>query len=112
METELQHGIGKWNILREGFLTTFLFEDQWMDTVDDALQLIKATIFITPLEPAEVVPSNWSRQLSQALACYNVQIEDDEDDPHNFSILESVGSREVHGPKVEDSNIMVPLKIK
>jgi len=32
-------------MLHEGFLLTFLFEDQWMDTVDDALQVVKATIF-------------------------------------------------------------------
>ena len=54
-ETELRHGTGEWDILREGFLLTLLFEDQWMDTVDDALQVVKATIFKKPLEPKEIV---------------------------------------------------------
>jgi len=70
-------------------LLRFLFEDQWMDTMDDALQVLKATIFKIPLEPEEIVQPDWSRQLSQALECYNVQVEDDEDDPRNINIPET-----------------------
>lgn len=47
-KTELRHGTSKWDILCEGFLSTFIFEDQWMDTMDDALQLVKTAIFRTP----------------------------------------------------------------
>ena len=80
--------------------------------MDDALQLVKITIFETPPKLEEVVPLNQSRQLSQPLACYNVQVEDDEDDPQNINILESEGSREVRKPKIRDPNIMVPSKMK
>ena len=59
-ETELRHGTGEWDILRKGSMSTFLFEDQWMDTVEDTLQLIKTAIFRTPLKPEEVMPSDWS----------------------------------------------------
>ncbi len=54
-EIELQHGTGKLDILHEGFLATFLFEYQWMDTMDDVLQMGKATIFKMPpkLEESE-----------------------------------------------------------
>lgn len=54
-EIELRHRTGEWDILREGFLSAFLFEDQWMDTVDDVLQVVKATTFKIPLEPKEIV---------------------------------------------------------
>jgi len=38
----------------------FLFEDQWMHIVDDALQVVKAAIFKIPLEPEEIVQPEWS----------------------------------------------------
>jgi len=41
--------------LREGFVLTFLFEDQWMDNIDDALHVLKATILKVPLEPEEIM---------------------------------------------------------
>jgi len=37
IEMELHHGMRKWDILREGFLLTFTFEDRWWDTVNDML---------------------------------------------------------------------------
>ena len=50
-EIDLRHGTTEWDMFHEGFLSTFLFEDQWMDTMDDQLQVVKATIFKIPLEP-------------------------------------------------------------
>jgi len=32
-----------------------------MDTVDDALKIVKATIFKVQLEPKEIVQLDWSR---------------------------------------------------
>ena len=49
-ESELRHDTSEWDILHEGFLLKFLFEDQWMGIVDDAFQVAKATIFKVPLE--------------------------------------------------------------
>jgi len=111
-ETELRHGTGKWDILRKGFLLTFLFEYQWMDTVDDALQIAKATIFKLPQEPEEFVQPEWTHQLSHALECYKLQAEDDDDDPSNINISETEGSHEVQGPSIEDLDITAPLKMK
>ena len=47
-EMELHHGASEWDILREGFLLTFTFEDHLWDTTDDALQALKASIFKIP----------------------------------------------------------------
>ena len=60
-EEELWHDTGEWDILREEFLSTFLFEDQWMDPMDEALQVVEAAIFKTPLEPEETMQPNWLR---------------------------------------------------
>lgn len=60
IEIELRHGTGEWDILREAFLLTFLYEDQKMDTVDAVLQVMKAAMFKIPLEPKEIVHPEWS----------------------------------------------------
>ena len=51
--------MGEWDILHEGFLLMFLFEDQWMDIVDDALQSMKAAIFKISQEPLEMLQPVW-----------------------------------------------------
>lgn len=48
---ELRHGMGEWDVLHEVFFLTFTFKDRWSDTVDNALQAVKATIFKIPQEP-------------------------------------------------------------
>jgi len=76
METELRHGIEEWDILREGFLLTFSFEDDFA-SIDEALQEIKGVIFRMPQEPLEWVQPNWGTQLCHALECYNVTAKED-----------------------------------
>ena len=44
LETELHHGTTEWDVLRKSFLLTFKFEDDF-ESIDEALQEIKATIF-------------------------------------------------------------------
>jgi len=83
-----------------------------MDTVDNALQVVKAAIFKVPLELEEIVQPDWSHQLSRALECYNVQVKDDEDDPKNINIQETEGSCEVREPVIEDLDITTLLKMK
>ena len=68
-ETELRHGTNEWDILREGFLLTFTFEDRWGDTIDDVLQAAKEAIFKIPQEPMEVLQPEWATQLSYILEC-------------------------------------------
>ena len=80
-EMELCHGTSEWDILHEGFLITFMFEDNWWDIVDDALQVVKVAIFRIPQELMEVLQLEWVTQLSCVLECYNVNIEEDDEDP-------------------------------
>lgn len=37
IETELHHGTSEWDILCEGFMLTFSFEDGWGDNIDEML---------------------------------------------------------------------------
>ena len=94
-KTELYHGTSEWDILCEGFLLSFMFEDHWWDTIDDALQAVKATIFKITQEPMELLQLEWVTQLSHAIDFYNVNVEEDDEDPQNIKILETEGCREV-----------------
>lgn len=53
LEIELCHGTTKWHVLRESFLLTLSFEDEF-DSIDEALQEIKVSIFRTPKEPSRM----------------------------------------------------------
>ena len=59
-KTELRHGTSEWDILCEGFLINFMFEDHWWVTLDDALQAVKEVIFKIPQEPMEVLQLEWA----------------------------------------------------
>jgi len=80
-ETELRHGTSELDVLHEGFLLTFTFEDRWSDTIDDALHAIKSIILKIPQELMEVLQPEWVTQLSSALECYNVNVKEDHEDP-------------------------------
>lgn len=43
LETQLCHGTGEWDILHEGFVMAFNFEDGF-DYIDEVLQEVKATV--------------------------------------------------------------------
>lgn len=60
IEMELHHGTSEWDILREGFMMTFSFEDRWWDNVDEVLQEIRATIFRIPQEKVELIQPEWA----------------------------------------------------
>jgi len=78
---DLYYGLSEWDFLCEGFLLTFTFKDHWQDIVDDVLQAIKAAIFKIPQEPMEVLQREWVTQLSCTLECYNINVEEDDEDP-------------------------------
>jgi len=111
LEMELCHGTKGWDVLKEGYLLTFSFEDSFA-SIDEALQEIKAVIFKTPKEPMEWIQPDWSTQLCHALECYNVVIEEDHEDSRNINIPEVEGHCKVKGPQIENSDIFAPLKIK
>ena len=48
---------------------------------------MKAVVSKILQEPREVVQLAWATQLSHALEFYNVQVEEDDDDPQNINIL-------------------------
>jgi len=54
MEMELCHGTAEWDILREGFLMTFSFEDG-LESIDEVLQEVKVAIFRILQDPLELV---------------------------------------------------------
>lgn len=93
-------------------MLTFTFEDPWSDTIDDAMQAVKVAIFKIPQEPQEVFQPAWEAQLTHALEFYNIQVEEDDDNPQNINIPEIEGSHEVRGPSIEDPDIIAPLKTK
>jgi len=59
VETELRHGTGEWDILCEGFIMTFSFEDGF-DCIDEVLQEVKATIFRIPQDPLDLIQLEWA----------------------------------------------------
>ena len=60
----------------------------------------------------EVLQLEWATQLSYMLECYNVNVEEDDEDPRNINIPEIEGCHEVRGPSIEDPDITAPLKTK
>ena len=58
----------------------------------------------------EVLQPEWATQLSYALECYNVNVEEDDEDPRNINIPEMEGCREVRGPSIEDPEITEPME--
>jgi len=90
LEMKILHGTAEWDILRESFLLNFNLEDRF-ECINEALQEIKATIFRKPKQPEEWAQSESSTQLRHALECYNVTIEEEEEDPWNINIPKTEG---------------------
>lgn len=54
LETKLRRGTTDWDILKEGFLLNFSFEDAF-ECIDEELQEIKVVIFKIPEEQVECI---------------------------------------------------------
>lgn len=76
LEIEPCYGTLEWDILRDTFLLTFIFEDGY-ECINEALQEIKAAIFRMPEELVEWVELDQSTQLCHTLECYNVTSEEE-----------------------------------
>lgn len=109
---DLRRGTSECNILHEGFLLTFTFEDRWWDTVDDALQEVKIVIFKIPQEPIELIQPEWATQLSCALECYNINTKEDDEDSGKVNLTETKGYHKVQGSLIEDPDITTPVKTR
>ena len=97
IEIELRHGTGEWDILHEGFMMTFSFEDRF-DNIDEALEEVKASIFRIPQDPLDLIQPKWATQLSHTLGCYNVTAGDEDEDLWKINIPKIEGHYEVQGP--------------
>ena len=73
---------------------TFNFKDGFK-CIDEVLQEVKATIFIIPKDPSYLIQPNWTTQLHHVLECYNVTVEDKDEDPRNINIPKAEGHRKV-----------------
>jgi len=85
LEMELRHGTEEWEVLKQGFLMTFTFVDGF-ECIDEALQEVKASIFIIPQDPLDLIQPYWTTQLRHTLECYNVSAEEEDEDPRNINI--------------------------
>jgi len=87
----------------------FSFEDGF-ESINEAFQEVKATIFRIPQDQLDLVQPDWSTQLSHALECYNVTVEEEDEDLRNTNIPKTKGHHEVEGMQIENLDITAPLK--
>ena len=108
-EIELRKGTTTWPLMIDSFLLTFTFESKYPN-VDQALDIIKTKI-LEDCTPSVQTQSEWSVQLTEALECYNFQVEpeDEDEDPRSTNILESEGTHDVEGPQLEIPEISEPI---
>lgn len=90
---------------------TFNFDDGW-DSIDEAIQEVKAVIFRMPQESLEIIHPEWVAQLSCALECYNVAAKEENEDPRNIDIPKTEGQCEVQGPQIKNPDITASVKTK
>lgn len=72
----------------------------------------KATIFRIPQEQLALTPPDCAAQLTSTLECYNVTIEEEDDDLRNIDIPETDGQPEVQGPQVDNPDITALVNTK
>ena len=108
-KTELRRGTENWSMLTDGFKLTFEFESKY-PKIDDALGMIKTKVFEDGPLPLDNQP-DWVVQLENVLECYNFAA-NEEEEPRNMNKLESEGSHEVQGPKLEIPKIAEKVKTK
>ena len=92
-------------------MMAFSFEDGF-EGIDEALQEVKATIFRIQQDPLDLMQPEWATQLSRMLECYNVTIEEEDEDPQKINIPETEGHHEVQGPQIEKPNITALVRTK
>ena len=111
IKTELRRGTVAWPLMVEGFQLTFKFESKYPE-IDQALKVTKGKLLADCSLPVFETPK-WKVALEQALACYNLAEEGEEDeDPHNINILESEGTHDVQGLELKVPDVAKPVKIK
>lgn len=108
IQLELCQEIVDWECLTEKFIATFSFEDENV-IVETTLQLIKEKFFEGIEESEDSLPC-WEVFAKQALECYKVDEERQEDDePREVHVLEIKGERDIEGVDI-DPDYTKPLK--
>jgi hypothetical protein len=111
IETELRRGTVAWPLMVEGFQLTFKFESEYLK-IDQALKVTKGKLLANCSLPVLETPK-WKIALEQALECYNLTEEGEEDEnPRNVNIPESEGTCDVQGPELKVPDVAKPVKIK
>jgi hypothetical protein len=97
--------------MTQNFVTTFLFESQYL-TVDQALQIVIQKVFEeAPSLPLEQEEDEWTSPLQKLQGCYNMNANED-DDPRKVNITKRKGQSDVEGPGIEIPLIGQPIKTK
>jgi len=65
IEIELHHGTSEWDILREIFMMTFIFEDKF-DGIGEELQEVKEAFFSILQDPLDLTQPKWATQPNRA----------------------------------------------
>lgn len=111
IETELRRGTVAWPLMVEGFQLTFKFESEYPE-IDQALKVTKGKLLTDCSLPVFETPK-WKVALEQALECYNLAEEGEEDEnPRNINTPKSEGTRDVQRPELKVPDVAKPVKIK
>ena len=111
IEIELRRGTVAWPLMVKGFQLTFKFESEYPE-IDQALKVRKRKLLADCSLPVFETPK-WKIALEQALECYNLTEEGEEDeDPRNINIPMSEGTRDVQGLELKVPDVAKPAKIK
>jgi hypothetical protein len=100
LQAELRLITTDWEGMNQNFVTTFLFESQYL-SVDQALKIVRRRVFeeasSLPLEQKE---DEWTAPLQKMQGFYNINADED-DDPRKVNLAKTEGQRDVEGPGVE-----------
>ena len=90
---------------------TFKFESEYPE-IDQALKVTKGKLLAHCSLPV-FETLKWTVALEQALECYNLAEEGEEDEnPCNINIPKSEGTRDVQGLELKVPDVVKPVKIK
>jgi len=101
-------------MLLKEFICTFDGEtDRQFPAIDSALQVVMRMIWSEPIKKHEVEEE---KMVKQAMVCYKLAIEEGDAEDHNeelhhIEIPETIGERDVQGPKLQNLDITQPLQI-
>ena len=85
-ETYLRRGTESWSLLIEGFQITFGFESEYLE-IEDAFGVMRMKLFDDCPLPIDN-HLDWAAQMESMMECYNLTVDEEEEDPRNINIPE------------------------